>query len=460
MAKGRISSGAGLAVALVIVSFGFVLSLLFAIIFYNQSKDAQANVEEAQKKLAVFIRDSDRTDPQVSAFTEQAQKENISVVRAIINEMQSYARLVSPDPLNAESLQQRLISAGFQTQANPAPILSVLNVQRQTITEQTDEIARLKGELTQVNSQLDAARSEVSGIQQTYQNSQTQNLTKIDQLSTEFQAYQGKADSSAKSLEQRLQEVQAKAGTDIADLQTRIDQLVSEKAELQRKIDDLTNPGGDSSATIIDTSLIPDGKILNVSGNTQMVFIDLGAKDHVLLGMTFEVYDRATGIVRDEFGDLRGKATIEITRIEENSSLCRVVRKSRNAVIVEGDVIGNVVYDRNATLKFHIFGDFDLDNTGAPTLRDRDRVVAMVTDWGGQVMDKLSYDTDFLVLGKEPTQPDALSKDEIDPVKIAEHEAAQRRFDQYQQLINEARRLKIPILNQNRFLSMVGYYQR
>ena len=73
---------------------------------------------------------------------------------------------------------------------------------------------------------------------------------------------------------------------------------------------------------------------------------------------------------------------------------------------------------------------------------------------------KLSYDVDYLVLGQEPPLPQAPPPNVVDPTAIAAYVEAQRNYETYQQLIGEARNLNIPILNQNRFLNLIGYYQR
>src|SRR5690606_39257777 len=134
--------------------------------------------------------------------------------------------------------------------------------------------------------------------------------------------------------------------------------------------------------------------------------------------------------------------------------------------IVVGDVIANLVYDPKMKFTFFVFGDFDLDGSGQPTLTDRRRIDGMITAWGGQVVTTnandpkaLSAEVDFLVLGAEPVLPyEALDK--TDPVAIENYNRALAKFVTYQNLTAEAKRLSIPVLNQNRFLTMVGYYQR
>jgi hypothetical protein len=83
----------------------------------------------------------------------------------------------------------------------------------------------------------------------------------------------------------------------------------------------------------------------------------------------------------------------------------------------------------------------------------------MIEEWGGKLTRQLTYDVDFLVLGRDPALPER-PEDQLDPVAMQRYAADQKRFETYQELIGEAKALKIPVLNQNRFLVLIGYYQR
>ena len=155
--------------------------------------------------------------------------------------------------------------------------------------------------------------------------------------------------------------------------------------------------------------------------------------------MTFEVFDNDGGVIVDETGNLRGKATIEVIRMSEQSSLARVVRLERRRSVDEGDLIANVIYDPNISYRFHVFGEFDIDNTGQVTTTDRRRVETMVTQWGGQLARTLGYNTDFLVLGQAPSAPRPLPEHVIDPMVIERHEALKRKFETYQNLFLKPR---------------------
>jgi len=43
---------------------------------------------------------------------------------------------------------------------------------------------------------------------------------------------------------------------------------------------------------------------------------------------------------------------------------------------------------------------------------------------------------------------------------VREHAEATRNYETYNRLANQARELSVPVLNQNRFLALVGYYRR
>jgi hypothetical protein len=86
-------------------------------------------------------------------------------------------------------------------------------------------------------------------------------------------------------------------------------------------------------------------------------------------------------------------------------------------------------------------------------------VKRLITQWGGEVVPDINVDTDFVVLGAEPQVP-VLSKDDLqDPVQKAIYDRAVAESEAYANISAKARDYKIPILNQNRFLYMIGYYE-
>lgn len=205
-----------------------------------------------------------------------------------------------------------------------------------------------------------------------------------------------------------------------------------------------------------------DGKIIGLS-QKDYVTINLGRGMQLVPGMTFEVYDKNKGIPKlpqippaDEAP--AGKASIEVTSVNDNSSQCRIVKLGQGEQIVEGDIIMNVVYDPQVKYNFYVFGKFDLDRNGVATAQETEVVKRLITQWGGKLMDNITVDTDFIVLGLQPVVPDYSAEELNQPENVKKKADAEKELDQYHDIVQKARELHIPVLNQNRFLYFTGFY--
>src|SRR6185369_16280755 len=109
-------------------------------------------------------------------------------------------------------------------------------------------------------------------------------------------------------------------------------------------------------------------------------------------GMTFEVYDRNQGIpaLGDSATDEslpKGKGAIEVIKVSPGSSECRIINQQPGMSVREGDLIANLVYDRNTKYQFMVYGDFDLDQNNVSTTADAEGIKRLVTQWGGKITD-------------------------------------------------------------------------
>jgi hypothetical protein len=204
----------------------------------------------------------------------------------------------------------------------------------------------------------------------------------------------------------------------------------------------------------------PDGQIVRLPGNNLAV-INLGTGDHVAVGMTFEVYDKYTGVPAlgadgTREGDMpTGKGSIEIVKVGAGFSECRIIRKEPGISMVQGDLVVNLVYDKTQKYNFVVYGDFDMDNDGRTAPGDAEVIRRLITAWGGNVVNDVNVNTDFVVMGVEPKVDAKPPAD--DAVAIAAYQRAQAELDKYLDVRKQAMSLNIPILNQNRFLNFVGY---
>ncbi len=459
----RAGANTGLIWTTVILGFGFLICLVLAIIFSTQIKDAQVAQQRADDSLREYVSTEEDRNP---AIVELKAAEG-TVVGQLLRE--------------SSDLRQKIIgSAQASIAAIDGEMASLELGEGQTLIR---EIRRLRAEMQAAaalekeledkygaaDRRAQAAEAAKAQVERDYNASVQKLQQQISTLQASVDKFRAAADNQVKTLDGDLTRVRRELTGSITEKDSTIAQKDAEIADLKSRIKVLTDQTPRTPLGKIDPSTLPDGHVLSVPLEQNLVYIDLGKHDHVITGITFEVYDRRTGVVRNAQNEYRGKATIEVVNVFDNSSVARVVRKETGKEVFEGDIIANLVYDPDIRFKFYVWGEFDIDTTGEATVSDRRRIENMVVEWGGDLVSrvargeadrKLTYDVDFLVLGVEPPLPEVLSETEVDPQVIQTHTAAVKKYEAYQSLVAEATRLSVPILNQNRFLVMIGYYQR
>ncbi len=440
----------GLTAAVVAFGILFFISLILAVVFFVQSGKYQTQAEAVDRDLRAFVSRTEMTQPEVMALRGGGG----TVVGRLLEQRQWAFRTISGDETaELEVIQGQVTEAGV---AEGKALLTVVNElqtrldqSRQTLEQQQALLQQAAVELTQVQQ-----RRQAQG--ETFETAVTQLQGNLDQQGAQFSAYQQHVSQEQQQLARLLEDLRRSSEMSELEVRQRSAQIEAENAALRRRISELTL-SRDGESTTLDPSLLPDGRIMAIDPRGRWVYIDRGRAHRIVLGMTFEVFEHAAAVADSVDG--RGKATIQVVDIIENSSQCLVVRTTAGRTLQEGDVIANAVYSPDATFNFHVHGKFDVDDTGQATERDSQRIKRMITRWGGRLMDELTYEVDFLVLGESPSPPATLS-DTIDPVEITRQLRLRAEYEQHQELLARAREMSIPILNQNRFLTLVGFFER
>jgi predicted nucleic acid-binding Zn-ribbon protein len=452
MARARTGgAGSAFAIALTIFGVGFFVTLLLAIIFFAQLGGARQERDDAQSELARFAPPAERARPELQPLLGQQG----GAVGQLLEQNRQLKNIIANNPeITVEAIRTELNRLNVNA--------ALLNEVQQVRANLTDAQNRLQAAEQARQREADRAE-EALQARQTLAEQYTQNVRslegQISQLQEDLAAFQGVTGGLEQRMTQEHQEVRRQLTQRAAEVEAQLATANTEIERLRRIIADLTQAGDGAMARITT----PDAQITGIIPGQDRVVLNRGQRHRVTLGLTFEVFDGGDLIRLEEAGagpDIRGKATVEVIDVRDNSSLARVVRLERGRSISEGDDLINLVYDPYKTHKFYVYGDFDIDNRGEPQVQDRRRIEDMVRRWGGRVGDGLSYDVDFLVLGQEPPLPEPLPPGVIDPQRIAENVEAQRNFERYQELVGEAREMNIPILNQNRFLNLVGHFRR
>jgi hypothetical protein len=473
----------------VITSILFVTTLVLAIVFYSGKSKAEADLATARTQYGDVVRSL--TAGEVGPLKEDRTREaerfgggKDPLLDVAVKQRDALAALItgSPEGTRVAEVAARAAAAEALSEATQKRLSGLVPPVSVDQSNLVGSLTTLTQRAISDNDEKKRLSDELAAAKKNYEASLAAQQQKLDEANKAVAAAQAAAEAargelakateakepSFVSLNEQYTELQStaqksaeEAQGQIRQLNEKIKQQQAEIARLQAKLAAFRAPTGQLARA-------GDGRIVrNVGNNT--VFINLGSGDQISPGMTFEVYDRVTGVpaatvtnANAEEPDTiaRGKASIEVVRVQPGSSEARVIRTTTGQVVTDGDVISNLVYDKNTKYNFVVHGKFDLDRNNVVTAQDAEVVKRLITQWGGRVADAISVDTDFVILGKEPEVPSTDKKTlEDDPLERARYEAAVAELDAYNKIRDRAIELNVPILNQNRFLYFVGYYE-
>lgn len=468
----------------VITSFLFVAATIVAVTFYVEADRVSKQADSTRARYSEIIAETAIQSADVEAAKAARQDEtsglnpSMTVIDVLLEQRRQLASMVggvgsgdSRPALQAardaiaQAAEKATPSVANLPSDNLVDVVKVLGSAVQARQTEVDNLkkelddarAALKQKVDETGAQIAAMNEAMAGVRAeqaaAMQTAQTVTQTKDERITSLQQDAEGTL--------RQVQELRQQKQVETADLSRQLEAARRDLDRVSNRLNDIRLDVG------VPMMRSPDGRVIRLPGDN-IAFIDLGYGDQITPGLTFEVYDRIEGVPApgaDEAGGLpEGKASLEVIRVGATSSECRIVRRAAGTAMTEGDLIANVVYDRNVKYRFHVYGNFDLDRDGRFTAeegrRDAEVVKRLITQWGGQVVDLINVDTDFVVLGREPIVPVLTASDRDDPIERARFDAAVAAARQYDEIKAQAIALRIPVLNQNRFLHMTGYFEQ
>jgi hypothetical protein len=422
----------------------------------TSNKDLQTARDRAQDTL-------DRYGPPPSYYSDEATARNSKVFAVMEGDLKALAGLTSGQedavrPAIAASAARLMkqVAAASPAVNEGDYLLGALSNLHEDATKLRDQVAALTAELEatrqakqEAEDNLQTVRDEFAAqvaelqeeLDQVAQDSIAQLAAKDEQLARQ----QAEAEAIGEALSKANVDIQASErdhGIEVYKLNEQLRKLEEENAVYK---------GGFDPYDILSKA---DGRVLRAIPGSDVVYIDLGERDRIKPGLTFEVFSPTAD---EGAGQFRGKASVEVAAVMETTAECLVTRAVRGRPIVEGDVVINIAYERSRRTKFVVRGEFDLNYDGQPDWDGLEKVTAIIQAWGGQVVDSVDESTDFLVVGMGP-QAATLASGR--PVSDVIRDLADSRLDQltaYEQDIEQARTLYIPIITQSQFLFLTGY---
>ena len=468
----------------VIFAILFVTSAIFAIYFYADGTKARKSEEDLKRQYAELappaelrgesatrLDDVRKNAPEGSAITPSMPLFTVAVTQGQeLSQLIGGARTSTPTAA-MESAKTALASAAAAGKDAGITIPATDNLTNALTTLANGITARVK-EVNDLKAQLEQAKKDITEQTAQFEQQRAEMARQLEAVRAEqaqaqaaLSAYQTEKNQSVSQIEASIAAERKNLQDQLNASQVQIAELTRQLANANTELQKLQSRFADKRVNTQDPIVRhPDGRIIRLPAQ-DIVYIDLGAAQSLTPGITFEVYDKFEGIppAGDPTTDEnlpRGKASIEVIRVGSGSSEARVTRVTPGTQISEGDLIANLVYDPNVKYNFFVHGDFDLDRNNVATPQDADVIKRLITQWGGNIVDKVNVDTDFVILGKEPELPVLTPEEMQNPFEAQRLANAQTKLEEYERVRNTARELHIPILNQNRFLYLIGYYDQ
>lgn len=449
------STGASIGILISLAIFTLLSLVLFVltVVFAAKAQSLGRELRAAQTDLSAAVRPEEKDD-RWEELKREAQSSGSGVVRYLDQNTRRLNTMLGAAPKDTPAIIEERLASRFGAEAGTmARVVDQLEGQVASLTQQLDEANRARA-AAQADLQNSIDRMEqLRGENAATVAALTAEIDRTKQAVEDYRSdVQVTKDDYASSIASARSEGEQRA----AELQTSLSEARDQVLLLQEQLDRCR---GETRATALapaDEATIFDGAIVAIDAVSGEVAINRGARNHIVLGMTFEVYTGGTVIRPDDNGEYpTGKAAIEVIRVEEGTARARIIRERKGNPIIAGDVIVNPVYDPSKTYRFCVYGNFDTDNDGVATAAEADAIKRTIADWGGEVSAQIGGDTDFLVLGKPPYLPPEPKID--DPVEVIDRYLNLKRMaERYDELFQTAVQAGIPVLNQSRFETLTG----
>lgn len=451
---GRGGAGVGMIVTVSVLGVLTLALFVLTFVFYGKFQGEKLERQSYETSVSEFIRSDERQRDDVQAMLSAARPTRKSLVTYMSESMQTTMRRVTGSPRDTvANLEEKLARIPGADGTSLVQLIGDLNA----------NIQQLQTQFVQADADRQRALEDLANESERVANMQASHAAAVDSLNAEIATYRSEVDryrdginDTRKDMDERVERLLADARENEAQLSERLRQLQDQNLIFQNQIAALRGERNKEILKPEDEFALVDGQIAGIDGGARQVFINIGKRQKVRLGMTFAVYGSGREIRPNEAGQYpRGKATIEVIAVDENSSTARIITEAPGNPVLKNDVIANAIYDPRKVYKFLVWGNFDADRDGRSTPQERMDIEAMVMAWGGEVVAELTGDVDFLVLGQRPILPPPPRAGS--PIEIMqEYVRLDRVVQRYDELFQQAAATGLPVLNENRLYTLIG----
>jgi len=447
----------------------FIVATIASVIFYVNFEEQKDIAQSSQEKLEEFV---SRTELQKIGSIVGAKQRGQSTLATMVGYLDRMVCLIIggvPEETSAEekvNTADRKVSETLKKVAgtcidiadsNTVGLVRIIETLKTAIDNLTDMQSSLKAQLDELQQQFDDTVAVGFEREQALLAEKEKYQQQVNRIKKDYDELKGLLEQSS---EQRIGNLMAQLNERELDRDQLREDLLKTQAELRQaetKMElALKQLHEVKPLPSIDVAAFkPDGKVMLINAQTGIVHLNLGSRDRIYRGLTFSVYDKNLPFPKDG----KPKAEIEVFDIQEDISMARIIRSEINKPILEGDIAANLIWDRDKTNVFVIAGEFDINNDGQIDIDASEKIKKLIEQWGGEVADSVSMKTDFAVLGSAPKVLKKPTYEEIEiyPDALEKYEDSIFKRERYEQVMERAQSLSVPIFNIERFLYFVGY---
>ena len=467
---------------LIVFVFLFLVSTAIAGLLYLEVDKARKAKAEDGRLLGRFANERERQSPQLLKMFDEYEKskgrdtDRETVVAQLMRTIRDLVERITGDPtVDASSAKTAADDACKVTKNNAGLAVQVVSL-AQTGTEKDKQIDDLNGRVKALGVERDKKDQDLLALIAKFGEERQVLQGQITALDRKLTAQQTAHGEAMKEVEEGYQQKVTSLNEKISKHLDAIDKLKTEVAAWENKYAILLNtPPAErpKPETLLAMIRKPAGKIERVLEENGICYISIGRKDRVRPGVTFTVYPA------NAFGDeTKKKGSLLVTSVRERVSVCRIAEpkngedgesSKKGEPILAGDLIENIAYDPDKTFAFLVEGQFNLSGQQEPVPEGVEEVKALIRRCGGGIVEVeekvdtatneievvLDPQTDYVVLGSEPIKPGAITED-AEPSERAVYQKQKRAYDRYVKIREKALDMKIPMLNQNRFIALTG----
>ncbi|MFW6155286.1 MAG: hypothetical protein ACOC95_08725 [Planctomycetota bacterium] len=447
------------------------LTILFVFLFFiaagvagwlgTVAQNRGKEVAKLQDTVDTLGRSMELNDPAMAALKARAAKERRTVIGQMRADQQALIDgLVGSSAGQGTSAEQALaqIEAAHEAfgKSNPEDqttegVLTILDQVGAELMSARRRVASLEDRTGELAADLKKSRADAADAQEILAGQLEQTKadladlqTKLDELSKSYEQRVAAANSDWEGRVSDLQDDLSTRDREIRNLESRVRDLLARVDELEDRV------RGERRGP--EAELKADGRILEVVPEHNLVYISLGRRDNIRVGLPFSVYAKQTGVSAE--GESKGR--IIVKSVDDAIAECHVVRTTPGEPIVAGDLIANIAFSTVTQPTFYIVGQFDLNNDGESDDDSLDAIRNMIARFGGSIVDEISVQTDYVVMGAPP-RPVARPAPDAPPTHVALWERHEKQVAAYENTQEIAMRFNKPILNARQFMSFIGY---